>query len=124
MASQNVQFRTKSTNPNLPGVTDVEPKELWEQKDHLILVDVRRPDEFTGELGHVPGAKHMVLDMLPQTIGELPKDKTVVFICRSGGRSGNATAFAREQGYTDVYNMKGGMLLWNELALPTEGKNS
>jgi rhodanese-related sulfurtransferase len=124
MASQNVQFRTKSTNPNLPGVTDVEPKELWEQKDRVVLVDVRRPDEFTGELGHIPGAKPMVLDMLPQTIDDLPKDKTVVFICRSGGRSAKATAFAIEQGYTDVYNMKGGMLLWNQLALPTEGKNS
>lgn len=124
MPSQNVQFHTKTPNSDVPGVADIDPKEVWEQKDNVVLVDVRRPDEFTGELGHAPGALHMVLDYLPQMIGELPKDKTVVFICKSGGRSGKATAFARENGFTDVYNMKGGMLLWNQLGLEVEGRNS
>ncbi len=55
---------------------------------------------------------------------KIPKDKTVVFICRSGGRSGNATAMAKDQGFANVYNMKGGMLLWNEMGLETEGKPS
>ncbi|NJM10363.1 MAG: rhodanese-like domain-containing protein, partial [Bdellovibrionaceae bacterium] len=100
-----------------------DPKELWEQKDNVVMVDVRRPDEFTGELGHVPGSEHIVLDNLPQSIGDLPKNRTVVFICRSGARSGRATAFAHEQGFTSVYNMKGGMLLWNELGLKVEGRN-
>jgi len=123
MPSQNVQFNTKTANPNIPGVSDIDPQELWAQKDNVVLVDVRRPDEFTGELGHVPGARLIVLDTLPQMIGDLPKDKTVVFICRSGGRSGNATAFAQDNGFTDVYNMKGGMLLWNQLGLQVEGRN-
>lgn len=120
MASQTVQFRTKQTNPENPGVEDVDPKELWEQKTNVEIVDVRRPDEFTGELGHVPGAQLMVLDTLPERLNELPKDKTVVFVCRSGGRSGRATAFAKENGFTDVYNMKGGMLLWNDMKLQVE----
>ena len=51
---------------------------------------------------------------------EIPKDKTVVFVCRSGGRSARATAHALEHGYTNVYNLKGGMILWNELHLETE----
>lgn len=120
MASQKVQFRTKQSNLENPGVEDIDPKELWEQKTNVEIIDVRRPDEFTGELGHVPGAQLMVLDTLPERLSELPKDKTVVFVCRSGGRSGRATAFAKENGFTDVYNMKGGMLLWNDMKLQVE----
>ena len=120
MASQKVQFSTKQSNPENPGVEDIDPKELWEQKTNVEIIDVRRPDEFTGELGHVPGAQLMVLDTLPERLSELPKDKTVVFVCRSGGRSGRATAFAKENGFTDVYNMKGGMLLWNDMKLQVE----
>ena len=123
MASQFVQFSTKQNNPEIPGVDDIDPKELWEQKDHVVIVDVRRPDEYTGELGHVPGAELMVLDSVPHRLSELPKDQTVVFVCRSGGRSARATAYARENGYTSVYNMKGGMLLWNQFGLEVEGRN-
>jgi hydroxyacylglutathione hydrolase len=65
----------------------------------------------------------MVLDSVPQRLSELPKDQTVVFVCRSGGRSGRATAYARDNGFTSVYNMKGGMLLWNQQGLTVEGRN-
>lgn len=117
------QFRTKVKNPENPGVEDIDPKELWEQRQNVAIVDVRRPDEFTGELGHVPGAQLIVLDTLPQHLHELPTDKTVVFVCRSGGRSGKASAFAHENGLKNTYNMKGGMLLWNQLGLQVEGRN-
>lgn len=120
MASQPVAFQKKHKNPDNPGVEDVEPREVWDQKSQLALIDVRRPDEFTGELGHVPGSQLMVLDTLPERLNELPQDQTVVFICRSGARSGRAAAFAKQNGYSDVYNMKGGMILWNELGLKTE----
>lgn len=120
MASQPVQFRTKQSNPENPGVEDIDPKELWERRNDVKIVDVRRPDEYEGELGHIAGSELMVLDTLPQRLGELPTDRTIVFICRSGARSGRAAAFAKENGLTDVYNMKGGMLLWNELGLETE----
>ncbi len=118
-----MNFSTKTDNPDIPGVKDIDPKELWEHKNNVVMVDVRRPDEFTGELGHIPGAQLMVLDTLPQMIGDLPTDKTVVFVCRSGGRSAKASAFAKENGVSDCYNMKGGMLLWNQLGLPVEGRN-
>lgn len=115
-----IEFESKVPNPDVEGVYDVSPEEVQAKKDELHLVDVRRPDEYHGELGHAPGSELIVLDVLPEHIDELPKDKTVVFICRSGARSGRAAAFAKEQGLTDVYNMKGGMLLWNELGLETE----
>jgi rhodanese-related sulfurtransferase len=120
---QTVIFETVNPNPNHDGIKDVKAEEVLTKKDNLLLVDVRRPDEWEGELGHIPGAKHLVLDELPMKVGELPKDQTIVFVCRSGGRSGQASAFAKENGIIDVYNMEGGMIRWNELGFETEGKS-
>ncbi len=122
MPSQTVQFTTKKANPDIPDVEDIDPKELWEKRDQITIIDVRRPDEYSGELGHIPGSKLIVLDTLPDHMDQVPKDKTVVFVCRSGARSGRAVTFAKEEGLTAVYNMKGGMLLWNELKLQVEGR--
>lgn len=115
-----MEFTKYTANPQFPEVLDVDPQEVLKNTANLALIDVRRPDEFTGELGHVPGSQLLTLDQLPGALGTLPKDKVIVFICRSGGRSAQATAFALENGFTDVYNMKGGMLLWNEYGLTTE----
>ncbi|MDG0815238.1 rhodanese-like domain-containing protein [Bdellovibrio svalbardensis] len=120
MAFTTVEFETKTENPNYEGVFDIAPAELQQKMNQVKMIDVRQPDEFTGELGHVGGAELIVLDTLPSQIANLPKDQTIVFICRSGARSGNATAYALMNGFTNVYNMKGGMLLWNQLQLPVE----
>lgn len=124
MASQLVSFETKTKSPDNPGVEDIDPKELWEKREQVFIIDVRRPDEFEGELGHIPGAKHIVLDTLPDRMDEIPADKTVVFVCKSGGRSGRAAAFAKEEGLENVFNMKGGMLAWNQLNFQVEGRST
>ena len=103
-------------------IEEIDPQDVWNKRTELVIIDVRRPDEFDGELGHIPGAKLMVLDTLPDRIDEIPADKTIVFVCRSGGRSGKATEFAMEHGLEHVLNMKGGMLAWNELKLQVEGQ--
>lgn len=115
--AQDVKFQTAKPNPDNPGVQDIDPKELWEKRQEVQIIDVRRPDEFTGELGHIPGAQLIVLDTLPDHMDQLSKDKTIVFVCKSGGRSGRAVTFAHEEGYQKAFNMKGGMLLWNQLNL-------
>ncbi|MFV8257282.1 rhodanese-like domain-containing protein [Bdellovibrio bacteriovorus] len=113
-----VNFTSKTENPHFEGIYDIGPAELLQNKANVVMIDVRQPDEYIGELGHVEGSSLMVLDTLPEQLGTLPKDKTVVFICRSGGRSAKATAFAKMNGFEEVYNMQGGMLLWNDLQLP------
>ena len=114
------EFKNKSTNPHFMEVEDVTPQEVSESSQQLKLVDVREVSEFTGELGHAPNSELIVLSTLPEKLKTLPKDKTIVFICRSGGRSAQAAAYAKQQGYSQVHNMLGGMLLWNQLQLPTE----
>jgi hydroxyacylglutathione hydrolase len=108
----------------MPGVIDIDPQEVWEKRSEIVIVDVRRPNEFTGPMGHIPGAKHIVLDTLPDNMDEVPKDTPVVFVCALGGRSGRACAFAIEEGYINTYNMKGGMTAWTQAGLTTEGKSN
>ena len=83
------------------------------------LIDVRQPEEFTGELEHIENAELIVLNTLPTSLNKIPRDQTVVFICKSGGRSAQAAAFAKQNGFDNTYNLKGGMMLWNQLQLPT-----
>lgn len=120
MASQKVPLESVKNNPNNPSVRDVSPEEVLKKADQLLLVDVRTSEELVGELGKVKNITHIPLDQIGGNITSLPKNKTVVFICRSGNRSATAAAFAQEEGL-DAYNMAGGMLLWNQLGLPKEG---
>jgi rhodanese-related sulfurtransferase len=117
------KFKNKSANPHFPDIEDVTPQEVLQASqdlEHIKLVDVREVSEFIGELGHAPNSELLVLSALPEKLKSLPQDKTIVFICRSGGRSAQAAAYAKSQGYHQVHNMLGGMLLWNQLQLPTE----
>ena len=85
-----MNFETRENNLHYQGVVDIDPEELVKKKDQVFLVDVRQPDEFHGELGHIPGARLITLDTLSDHMDELPKNQTVVFVCRSGGRSARA----------------------------------
>lgn len=101
-------------------IPEIHPKKVFEKKEHL-LVDVRRPEEFTGELGHIPGAILKPLGPeLSQWIQQQDKNAKIIFICRSGQRSESATSEALKKQIKNVYNMTGGMLLWNELGLEVE----
>lgn len=75
------------------------------------IIDVRRPDEFNGELGHIPGADlYCLQDNFEQQIQRLNKTEPHLFVCRSGGRSARAARIALGNGFKHTFNMKGGML--------------
>ncbi len=76
-----------------------------------LIIDVRESSEFAG--GHIPRAKHISLGQLIHRLTEVPKDKTVVVVCRSGSRSQKAATLLAEAGYRNVYNMSGGMQRWS-----------
>ena len=90
-------------------ITPVEVEELLESGEQLNLVDVREDDEVVE--GIIPGAIHIPLGEVVARVSELDKTKPYIIICRSGGRSGRATAYLEDAGY-DVANMTGGMLEW------------
>lgn len=112
-----------SPNPQHPNVKDISPQAVFENRDQVRIIDVRETDEFTGPLGHIAEAELVVLNSIPQNIEKLKGDpKPVVFICKSGGRSGQAAAFASQNGI-ECYNMAGGMMAWNLHQLPVEDRN-
>ncbi|HEY8270226.1 MAG TPA: MBL fold metallo-hydrolase [Pseudobdellovibrionaceae bacterium] len=85
------------------------------------LIDVRRPDEFNNEYGHIHGAELVTLGA--ELMGFLEKgnrSEEIIFICRSGGRSGTAAAESIKLGYKYTINMVGGMIRWNEKKFPVE----
>ncbi len=84
-------------------------------RGELVVVDVRESTERAE--GHISGSHHIPVGEVPRRLSELPADKPVAFICRSGGRSAVATAQAAEQ-RKDVADVRGGMNAWTEAGLP------
>jgi hydroxyacylglutathione hydrolase len=114
-----INFKSAAPNPMFNHVLDITPEELFENRTKVKIIDVRRHDEWVGEFGHIKEAELLTLDTLPKHLDKLPKDHTVVFVCRSGGRSAQAAAIAMQNNCSDVYNMKGGMIAWTDKKLAT-----
>ena len=103
-------------------VAEITPDTVNNDNSRYIIIDVREEEEYNAELGHIDNSQLITLgeelsNWIEKNKAAL-KDKEVVFVCRSGGRSGRATEEALSHGFTRAYNMKGGMLNWNELKLP------
>ena len=86
------------------------------------ILDVREPQEFVGELGHIPGSTLVPLRELAERVGELSAHRTgpTVVVCRSGVRSTTAAAILEGLGFDQVFNLQGGMVDWNDRKLPVE----
>ena len=87
-------------------------KALTKQPEAVIL-DVRTEEEF--ESGYIPNAKNIDLRMGPGFIDEintLEKNKSYYVYCRSGARSAQAVQLMRDLGFTETYNLLGGILDW------------
>ncbi|MDQ0428009.1 rhodanese-related sulfurtransferase [Planomicrobium stackebrandtii] len=91
-------------------MTTQQVQELVESKQSIGLIDVRETNEVAA--GKIPGAINIPLGLLEFKMSELDKSKEYIMVCRSGGRSGQATRFLENLGY-NVANMDGGMLDWN-----------
>jgi rhodanese-related sulfurtransferase len=87
---------------------------LLQSDPNLLLVDVRTPGELTGPLGKIPQARNVPMQELEKSPERLPRDKTLVVICRSGHRSLRVADLLAEHGYV-VYSVDGGMRSWRKL---------
>lgn len=100
----------------VPEVTVQEAAELQGEGDGALLVDVREPNEF--EQGRAEGAVLLPLGQLNTRFDELPRDRKLLMVCRTGGRSTNATQFLASQGFENAVNVSGGMVAWHNANLP------
>ncbi len=90
-------------------------------KPQPYLLDVRHPDEY--QAGHIPGARLIPLGELPRRIKDLPRDREIICVCRSGNRSHAATQQLKAAGYNAV-NLQGGMINWSRHGLPIKKGSS
>jgi sulfur dioxygenase len=82
--------------------------------DEVTLIDVRDNDEYLSDPATLKQARNIPLDELLNRIQDIPKDKPIVTICRSGKRSAQATVLLKKNGISNAANLKRGMLAWCE----------
>ncbi|MDX1689364.1 MAG: rhodanese-like domain-containing protein [Candidatus Promineifilaceae bacterium] len=116
------QRRPDTDKVKHPAVKQISPLELqrWLTKnERLTLIDVRTPREY--EVEHIQGARLLPLSVLRQRSGELPHDRPIVCVCRSGARSQAACEQLARAGHTQLFNLSGGMIAWKRDGLPYSG---
>jgi glyoxylase-like metal-dependent hydrolase (beta-lactamase superfamily II)/rhodanese-related sulfurtransferase len=105
------------------GIDEVDPEWVATHGGEARVLDVREPDEFVGPLGHIAGAELVPLRELVAALGAIPRDKPIVTVCRSGGRSAQAFVLLKRAGIERVANLTGGMLRWHEQGLPVSHRD-
>jgi rhodanese-related sulfurtransferase len=86
-----------------------------ENKDDIVILDVRTPQEYNGELGHLERSILIPVQQLERRVNELDqyRDREIVVICRTDNRSRAAASILREYGFEHVAFVRGGMVGWN-----------
>jgi rhodanese-related sulfurtransferase len=104
-------------NNNLP--RDIPASEAYKlyQSDAFVL-DVRTQEEW--DEYHVPNTTLIPLDQLPSRLGEVPRDRQVVVVCRSGNRSQQGRDILLNAGFENVTSMTGGLNDWRASGYPIE----
>lgn len=115
-----LQSPYEHSQPNLAGYRDISPASTYAARGSARLIDVREPDEFIGELGHIPGSVLVPLATVMSAAEAWDRNEEIILICRSGGRSGRAAEAMVRAGFRRIMNMTGGMLAVNAAHLPVE----
>jgi len=108
------------------GIQNITPLDLKERLDageELVVIDVRNDWEL--DITQLDFAEHIVLNELPARTDEVPQDKTIVMVCRTGARSMKACMFLAGQGWDadKLLNLDGGILGWARDVDPTLPQN-
>jgi rhodanese-related sulfurtransferase len=78
-----------------------------------LIIDIREAEEVAS--GMIPGAVHIPMGLIPERLDDIPREGEVIFVCRSGNRSGQVCDYLGMLGYEMPVNMVGGMLAWSKL---------
>ena len=100
-------------------MTEIDARTLQEKlaaPNPPLLVDVRNAPELLAE-GRIAGSVHIPMNELPSRLAEIPEDREVVTVCKSGMRSFNAAGWLRQSG-RKVVSLQGGMDRWKALGFP------
>ena len=93
---------------------------LDEYNAGAFILDVRTSEEWNQ--AHIPGSILIPLDQLSGRLSEVPQDRDVVVVCRTGSRSLEGLEILLGAGFTRVASMTGGMVAWQAAGYPVEGQ--
>jgi len=96
-------------------ISVAQAKELYDAGAYVL--DVRQPEEWNQV--HIPGSTLIPLGELNSRLSEVPKDKQVVVVCRSGNRSQQGRDILRNAGFDQASSMAGGVNEWSSAGYPT-----
>lgn len=102
----------------LPALLDPATVNQIRERADVLLIDVREQAEYNE--GHIPGITLIPMGEISNRLAEIPKDKTVVVTCRSGNRSSQVASYLQQQGFTNIHDMQGGIVAWQQAGLPVE----
>lgn len=105
---------------SIAGAPQIAPEWVAEHGELVRVIDVRSSEEFTGPLGHIAEAEFVPLVLLTDVARHWGRNRPIVVVCRSGGRSDRAALALQQLGFTRVASMTGGMMKWNALGLAVE----
>lgn len=103
---------------NLPTLIDAQTANALRTRSDVLMLDVREKWEYAQ--GHIPGITLLPMAEVPNRLSEIPRDKTVIVTCHSGNRSSQVAAYLRQQGFTNIHDMQGGIAAWEKAGLPVE----
>jgi adenylyltransferase/sulfurtransferase len=101
-------------------ITPVELKRKLDAGETPFILDVREPNEY--QINRIAGATLIPLGELPRRYQELPRDREIVAQCKIGGRSAKAMDFLKSVGFSNVKNLRGGILEWIDTVDPSQPK--
>ena len=106
--------------PSGDEMTPLELKAKLDRGEEIVVLDVREVQEY--QICRIPGSMLIPLGELPQRLHELDPDATIVTQCKSGVRSAKAASFLKQQGFSSIINLKGGVLAWIDTVDPSQPK--
>jgi phage shock protein E len=117
-ASSQAVVEAAINTSNLPTTINAQTVATIKDREDVVVFDVREQWEY--DEGHIPGVTLIPMNEVPNRLAEIPTDKTVIVTCRSGNRSSQITNYLLANGYTNVHNMAGGILAWQEAGYQVE----
>ena len=112
-----MSFLRKLSGQGVPAVDVKQAAEMQGDDGGALIVDVREPNEYNQLRAR--GAVLLPLGSLEGRVKDLPRDRELLLMCRTGGRSSNATQFLAANGFENVTNVAGGIVSWHGAGLPT-----
>ncbi|MEZ0396078.1 MAG: rhodanese-like domain-containing protein [Anaerolineales bacterium] len=109
-----------SASGSAPLPLEISVEEAYQKyQQGVFFLDVRRLDEW--ETYHIPNTTLIPLEELPSRVSELPRDRQIVVVCRTGNRGAQARDYLLSVGFSTVTSMAGGVERWSALNYPIEG---